>query len=220
MERIELDERAPRPDRIEAIVAHLSRGRLGAVATDTSWSLVTSALDTSGANRLAGLRATPSRGDDRRPMSLLCSDLAMAGTYAILDQQQFRLARRLLPGPYTLILPASRAVPRRLQTKRRAIGIRIPDTAWLLDVIARCEAPLFATTARGPSGEALSASPEVEDAWGRSIDFLVETRPIRAQASTVVDLTSGTPVVLRAGAGAIEDDWTQATDEEIGRAHV
>jgi tRNA threonylcarbamoyl adenosine modification protein (Sua5/YciO/YrdC/YwlC family) len=214
MEAFELDEHTPREDRLTAAGQLLARGRIGAVATDTSWSLVTSALNASGANRLAGLRATPSRGDGRRPMSLICADLAMVGTYALIDQQQFRLVRRLLPGPYTILLPASRAVPRRLQSKRRAIGIRIPDKPLITELVRRADAPLFATTARGRDGEALTSLPDVIDAWERDLDLYIESTPITPSASTVLDLTSGTPVVLREGLGPIESDWEIATDEE------
>jgi tRNA threonylcarbamoyl adenosine modification protein (Sua5/YciO/YrdC/YwlC family) len=217
MERFELDEYNPRPDVVDAIATRLARGAIGALATDTSWSLVTSALDASGAHRLADLRSTPNRGADRRPMSLICCDMAMAGAYAMLDQPQFRLVRRLLPGPYTLILPASRLVPRRLQTKRRAIGIRIPNHAVVQAVIERCEAPLFATTARGANGTLLGSSSEVIDEWQRHLDLIVDATPILPGASTVVDLTGPTPVVLRKGLGPVEEEWEVATDEEAER---
>jgi tRNA threonylcarbamoyl adenosine modification protein (Sua5/YciO/YrdC/YwlC family) len=208
---VELDPWRPRPDRISELARHLQKGRLIAFPTDTSWAIACDPMQSSAAARLSDLRARMSGKDARtlkeQPMSLLCGDLSVAGRFVNMDQPQFRVVRRLTPGPYTIILPASREVPRQLQTKRNEVGIRMPDTPICLALLLEFGGPLLATTARTAQGALLASSAEVEQLGRGSVDVVVETDPIVPEPSTVLDLTSGVVRVVRAGAGAIESDW-------------
>lgn len=213
MEFVELDPWRPRPDRIQELVRQLQKGRLVAFPTDTSWAVACDPLQSAAAARLSELRARMSGKDARtlkeQPMSLLCGDLSVAGRYVNMDQPQFRVVRRLTPGPYTIILPASREVPRQLQTKRNEVGVRIPDTPICLALLSAFGGPLFAATARTVQGALLASSAELEQLGRGAVDVVVETDPIVPEPSTVLDLTSGVVRVVRAGAGPVESDWIQ-----------
>ncbi len=208
--RFEIDAHNPRPDRVEAIAELLTRGRLVALPTDTTWVVACAASDRSAAGKLGELRSvheSKAKKGVRKPMSLMCPDVSTVGNFCLLDQSQFRLVRRLLPGPYTIILPASRQVPRQLQSKRRSVGVRIPDHQVASAVLAALGGPMLVTTCQNPSAELLGASPEVFDAYGDAIDALVETDPIEPEPSTVLDYTGNYPSLVRAGKGAVESDW-------------
>ena len=207
---VEIDSAYPRPDRVESVVEALRRGGLVALPTDTTWVVACDASDRSAAGRLGDLRAShesKSKKGVRKPMSLMCPDVSTVGTFCNLHQSQFRMIRRVLPGPYTVILPASRQVPRQLQSKRRTVGIRIPDHAVAASVLEALGGPMLVTTCQSADGDLMSSSPEVAAAYGAGLDVVVETDPIVPAASTVVDYSGDSPTLIRAGKGEPEPEW-------------
>jgi tRNA threonylcarbamoyl adenosine modification protein (Sua5/YciO/YrdC/YwlC family) len=208
--RFEIDAEYPRPDRVEALADMMTRGGLIALPTDTTWVVACAASDRSAASKLGELRSaneSKAKKGLRKPMSLMCPDVSTVGNFCLLDQSQFRLVRRLLPGPYTIILPASRQVPRQLQSKRRSVGVRIPDHAVATAVLAALGGPMLVTTCQNEMGVLIGASTEIFGAYADSIDAIVETDPIEPEQSTVVDYTGGHPILVRPGKGAVESDW-------------
>ena len=210
MQRIEFSEHHVRPDRIAEVAAAIRAGKLVAIPTDTTWAIVADALTRRSVQRLQDLRKRMSPGDsERSPMSLLCGDLGMIGTYVLMDQPDFRLVRRLLPGPYTMIFRASRQVPRQLQSKRKVVGIRMPEHPIALPVLEALDGPVLAATAY-VDDEPARSSTDLIDRLSDVVDVIAEGVPVWPQPSTVLDCSSGTPVVLREGIGPIEDDWDHA----------
>jgi tRNA threonylcarbamoyl adenosine modification protein (Sua5/YciO/YrdC/YwlC family) len=213
MRCVEIDTWHIRPDRILELCARVRAGDLIAMPTDTTWAVVCDPFQTESAQRLAALRTWMAGGTEQakakgdRPMSLMCGDLATIGTYVLMEQPHFRLVRRILPGPYTVLLPASREVPRQLRSKRREVGIRMPDHPVVQALLAALEQPLLTTTARDDSGELLAASPDVQSALTGRVDTLVETDPIWPEPSTVIDCTDGPPRLVRAGRGEVDPAW-------------
>ncbi len=212
METVEIDFAFLRPDRVDRVVRALQQGGLVAMPTDTAWVVACDCRERGAVKRLSALRERLACEDraprpNEKPMSLMCPDMTTIGTFALVDQPQFRLLRRLLPGPYTVILPASREVPRLLQTKRRAVGVRIPDHPVTLGILEAFGAPLLVTTAHTPGGDLLASSTEVVRELGRDLAMVVDTDPIVPAVSTVVDYTSVDPVVIREGRGPTEPGW-------------
>jgi tRNA threonylcarbamoyl adenosine modification protein (Sua5/YciO/YrdC/YwlC family) len=212
MDWIEIDANNPRPDRVRRVVERLRAGAIVAMPTDTTWMLACDAASRGGANRLDEVRERRLRGPQSpagpgSPMSLVCGSLAQLGKFAILDQPQFRLVRRLLPGPYTVILPASREVPKLLQSKRRTVGVRIPDHGVVRAILDELDGPVLGATARRPDGALFESSSEIADEIGDVIDILVDSEPIWPEGSTVLDCSAGEPVLVREGRGAVEDAW-------------
>ncbi|TVR02534.1 MAG: threonylcarbamoyl-AMP synthase [Deltaproteobacteria bacterium] len=213
MKTIEIDSTNPRPDLLNAAVSTLREGSLAVVATDTAWSIVGDPFQTATVQRLARLRErhAGSQEESKRkaaqPMSLLFGEVADCGRYVLLDQPQFRFLRRLLPGPYTMLLPASREVPRLLQTRRKAVGVRVPDHPVCNMLLRLLGAPLTACTARAQDGEILLSGTDIEQALDRDVALFIETEPFLPEPSTVIDYTGDSPILLRAGKGPIEDDW-------------
>ncbi len=177
----------------------LDHGGVGAIPTDSCYALTCHLDDKAAVDRIRAIR----RMDDRHLMTLMCRDLSDLALYAKVDNATYRLLRDVTPGPYTLILDATREVPRRLShPSRRTIGLRIPDhpaALGLLDVLGQ---PLISTTLQLP-GDELPLN-DVDDIRARldyAIDFVLDAGPCGVEPTTVVDLTGARAIVVRAGKG-------------------
>jgi tRNA threonylcarbamoyl adenosine modification protein (Sua5/YciO/YrdC/YwlC family) len=142
--------------------------------------------------------------DTRHPFTVLCRSLSEAGRLARLDDPAFRLMRSLTPGPCTFILPASAELPRRLKhlgrSKRRAIGIRLPDHGVARALLEAVGEPLLTTTLHVPDEE--FAGHEAEAVAERSlrwVDAMLDAGDCEPGPTTVVDCTGDEPQVVREG---------------------
>lgn len=143
------------------------------------------------------------RLDDKHHFTLICRDLSEIATYAKVDNSVYRLLKAVTPGPYTFILPATREVPRRLQhPKRKTIGIRVPDNAIALALLAELGEPMMSTTLILPGSELPECDPyEIRQLLERQVDLIIDGGYGTPQATTVVDLEGEAPVVIREGLG-------------------
>ncbi len=135
--------------------------------------------------------------------TLACRDLAEIATYARVEDWAYRLLRAHTPGPYTFILPATREVPRRLQNpKRRTIGIRVPDHPVPQAILAELGEPLMSSTLLLPGDDLPVTEPgEIVERLTGQVDLVIDGGNCGVEPSTVVDFTSGYPVLLRQGRG-------------------
>lgn len=210
---IELDPWNPRKDLVREAAQELQKGRVLLVPTDTTWALICNAEDKSAATKLAALRdkSAKARGEERdfknRPMALMCPNLSAVGRFTTMDQAQFRLVKRLLPGPYTVLLPASREVPRALRENRKAIGVRLPSFPLIEAILEAFDGPVFTTTARDEHGELLQSSSDLSNELRQTIDVIIDSDPIVPMESTVVDATTEPPTLIRQGLGPADSHW-------------
>ena len=135
-----------------------------------------------------------------QPLALICVDLSDIARYVILDNSAYRLLRRILPGPYTCILPATREVPKIISPKRTQVGIRIPDHAVPRAIAQALGRPLISTTA-APHGEDPIQWPQDIASTFRAVSLVLDGGPGGVVPTTVLDLTQDPPVVVREGAG-------------------
>ncbi|PKM07780.1 MAG: threonylcarbamoyl-AMP synthase [Gammaproteobacteria bacterium HGW-Gammaproteobacteria-4] len=197
-ERIHLHPLNPQPRQIERAAALLRAGNLGLCPSDAGYALVWRMEARQAEENAVRLRAL----DTKHPFTVFCTSLTAASRLGRLDDQTFRLLRRLCPGPYTFILPAAAELPRRFkQAKRRAVGVRIPDhpvTRALLEAVGE---PLLATTLSLPGHDDLS-SHEAETfadrlPWG--VGFLLDCGDCEPGPTSVIDCTEAEPSVVRVG---------------------
>ena len=177
----------------------LHKGGVVALPTDSSYALVCHLDDKSAVDQLRRIRGV----DERHHLTLLCRDLSELASYARVDNTQYRLLKLGTPGPYTFILEATKEVPRRVShPSRRTIGLRVPEhatTQALLEILGQ---PLLATTLILPDHEdALNDAQEIRAALEKRIQAVVDAGACPLAPTTVIDLTSGTPEVLREGRG-------------------
>ena len=197
----ELHPDNPQPRLLKQAAALLTQGGVLAVPTDSSYALVCHLDDKTASDRLRALRGV----DDKHHLTLLCRDLSELSTYAKVDNQQFRLLKAATPGPFTFILEASKEVPRRLShPSRKTIGLRVPEHKVLLDLLAQHGAPLLATTLI-PAGETepLNDAQDIRERYEHQLAGVLDAGACSLEPTTVVDLSSDAPTLLRQGGGDI-----------------
>jgi tRNA threonylcarbamoyl adenosine modification protein (Sua5/YciO/YrdC/YwlC family) len=139
-------------------------------------------------------------------LALICPDLSTASQYGQLSQTAFRLAQRIFPGPYTLVVPATREVPRGLMDhKRRTVGLRITSHPVAQALVQALGRPLLTTSAVDPrSGEVCRDAEEILDAFGKYVDVLIDTEATPDQPSTVLEVDGDSITLVREGAGPLD----------------
>ena len=120
----------------------------------------------------------------------------------MVSNQSYRLIKNNTPNPYTFILPATKELPRRLMTKRKTIGIRIPDNAIALALLEALGEPILSCSLMLSHTEVTESDPdEIRDYLEKRVELIIHGGYLGQQPTTVVDLTDETPVVIREGAG-------------------
>jgi tRNA threonylcarbamoyl adenosine modification protein (Sua5/YciO/YrdC/YwlC family) len=144
--------------------------------------------------------------DERHHFALVCRDLAELALYAMVDNQQFRILKAATPGSYTLILKATREVPKRLRhPSRKTIGLRLPDHKVARALLAELGEPLLSSTLLLPGDELpLNDGQEIRERLEHRVDLILECGSCGIVPTTVVDLTGPVPVVTRRGRGGLQ----------------
>ena len=139
-------------------------------------------------------------------LTLVCRDLSELATYARVDNTSYRIIKRHLPGPLTFVLTATREVPRRLvHRQRRTIGLRVPDNVIAQALLAALGEPIMSTTALLPGAELPVTEVENErESLEHAVDVIIDGGIGGVRPTTVVDLTSGHPEVIREGVGTLD----------------
>jgi tRNA threonylcarbamoyl adenosine modification protein (Sua5/YciO/YrdC/YwlC family) len=113
--------------------------------------------------------------------------------------------KRLIPGPYTFILPAARMkqLPKILVSKRKTVGIRVPDSRVTLAIVRQLGHPILSTSATGENGEVLNDPDLIAERYRNSVELILDAGVLTSEQSTVLDLTEETPRVVRYGSGDV-----------------
>ena len=177
-------------------------GGLIAYPTDSCYALGCRIGDAKALARLRRVRGM----DDKHHLTLMCRDLSEISTYAIVDNIQYRLLKAATPGAYTFILRATREVPRRLlHPRRKTIGVRVPDHVVAHALLAELDQPMLsATLTLAGAATAPSSAVEIRAVLEHDIDLVIDGGSCDVLPSTVIDLTTDVPVVLRRGKGSLE----------------
>ena len=189
----------PQARLLKQAVHILHAGGIAAIPTDSSYALVCHLDDKAAAENLRRIRGV----DDKHHLTLLCRDLSELASYARVDNKQYRLLKLGTPGPFTFILEATKEVPRRLShPSRRTIGLRVPAHAVTQALLELLGQPLLATTLIAPGEtEPMNDPHEIRDHFQKRIQAVVDAGACPMQPTTVIDLTSELPVLVRQGRG-------------------
>ena len=191
----------PQSRLIKQAAALVRAGAVIAYPTDSCYALGCHLGDKDAVARIRQIRGL----DEDHYMTLMCRDLSELARYARVDNVQFRLLKNNTPGSYTFILDATKEVPKRLQhPKRSTIGMRIPDHPVALALLQELGEPLLSATLI-PAGEeqALNDAEEIRDRLDQQLDLVLDGGAVGLEPTTVIDLTSATPAVLRRGKGDV-----------------
>jgi len=176
-------------------------GGLIAYPTDSCYALGCRIGDAKALARLRRVRGI----DEKHHLTLMCRDLSEIATYAIVDNVQYRLLKAATPGAYTFILRATREVPRRLlHPRRKTIGVRVPDHVVAHALLAELDEPMLSATLAlagdpAPPSDAL----DIRAALEHEIDLVLDGGSCGSVPSTVIDLTTDVPLVVRRGKGPL-----------------
>ncbi|HZX29180.1 MAG TPA: L-threonylcarbamoyladenylate synthase [Telluria sp.] len=172
-------------------------GGIVALPTDSCYALVCHLDDKAAVEKLRRLRGI----DEKHHLTLLCRDLSEIAEYARVDNRQYRVLKAATPGPYTVILEATRSVPRRLShPSRKTIGLRVPENKVAHALLEELGQPLLGTTLI-LDDELLNDPEEIRERLAKQIDLIIDGGSCSMEPTTVVDLTGAEPVLVRQGRG-------------------
>ena len=189
----------PQPRLMRQAAEIMRQGGLVAFPTDSAYALGGHTGDAKLIERIRSIRKV----DARHHFTLMCRDLSEIGTYARVDNSQYRLLKAVTPGPYTFILEGTKELPRRLlHPKRKTIGLRIPEHPVVAALLAELGEPILTSTLLLPDDETpMTDAEDIRDRLGKLLDLVIDDGGCPAEATTVIDLTDGTPVLVREGRG-------------------
>lgn len=213
-DRIKLHPETPHMKRIFEVADGLKDGKVILFPTDSLYALGCSYKNKQGINRIRQIRNM----DDDQHLSLMCDSMSGTAKFAHISDANFKVMKRLIPGPYTFILPATKEVPKLLiHPKKKTIGIRVPDYPIVQNIVEQLGEPLLGITAKkkGVNDEDLS---ELErETFLRKFEKLVDItidnqQELPSDPTTVVDMTSETAQIVRRGLKAEEVEEAFATN--------
>ncbi|MGF1662064.1 MAG: L-threonylcarbamoyladenylate synthase [Kineosporiaceae bacterium] len=196
---VEVHPADPQPRAIAQAVGVLRDGGLLAYPTDSCFALGCQLGNAAGLERIRRIR----RLDGGHHFTLVCRDFAQAGPLVHVTNPVFRTVMGAVPGSYTFILPATKEVPRRLvHPRKRTVGIRIPDHRVVQALLAELGEPILSSTLLLPGDEDPPTDGwEVKERLDADVDLVLDCGETGTVPTTVVDLSSGEPEVVRRGAG-------------------
>jgi len=189
----------PQPRQIKIVVDCLHRGGVIIYPTDTLYGLGCDILQHKAIEKVCRIKKVEPK---RAQLSFICSDLSHLSVYAKqLSTATYRLLKEHLPGPYTFILPASKMVPKILQSKKDTIGLRIPDNKIAQAIINELGRPILSASLPGELVEDYTDPEIMYENFMTEVDMVIDGGIGGIEPSTVVDCTKEEYVVIRQGAG-------------------
>ncbi len=188
----------PQTRLINQAVEIIKSGGVIVYPTDSGYALGCAIGDKHAMDRIVAIRRLP----ENHNFTLVCSDLSELSTYALVTNQSYRLIKNNVPNPYTFILPATKDVPRRLMTKRKTIGIRVPDNVIALALISALGEPILSCSLMLPNEEITQSDPdEIREHLEHQVDLIIHGGYLGQSPTTVIDLTQDSPEIIRVGSG-------------------
>ena len=141
-----------------------------------------------------------------KPFSFVCADLKNISEYAHVSNAAFKTIKRLIPGPYTFILPAARMkhLPKILISKRKTVGIRVPASPTTLALVQALGHPILSTSVTTEEGEVLNDPGEIVRTFQHRVELIIDGGLLTSEPSTVIDFTAEQPEIIRQGAGVVD----------------
>ncbi len=189
----------PQPRQIRSIVECLQRGGIIIYPTDTIYGLGCDIFQHKAIERIARIKKIDPK---KAQLSFICNDLSHLSDFAKqVSTPVYRMLKEYLPGPYTFILPASKAVPKILQSKKDTIGLRIPDNKIALAIVNELGHPVLSASLPGETVEEYTDPEIIAEIFGNEVDIVVNGGIGGTIPSTIIDCTTDEPALIRQGQG-------------------
>jgi tRNA threonylcarbamoyl adenosine modification protein (Sua5/YciO/YrdC/YwlC family) len=199
MEFYELHPDTPQLRYINKAVDVLKAGGIIIFPTDTYYGLGCDIFNKEGVEQIFRIKNEM----DNKLFSFICSDLKDISYYAKVSDYAYRTMKHLLPGPYTFILPAAKVVPKKLWTKRKTVGIRVPNHSVTLQIVKELGNPIVSTSTTTRKGEPVIDPFEIKNIFNSQVDLMLASSNMNFEPSSVIDLSSEEPEIIREGAGDV-----------------
>jgi tRNA threonylcarbamoyl adenosine modification protein (Sua5/YciO/YrdC/YwlC family) len=198
---LKINPENPQGRLIKKTAETLNQGGIIVYPTDTVYGIGCDIFNKKAIDRIYQLKGK----ERKKPLSFIVPNLKDISTYAQVSDKSYRIMRRVLPGPYTFVLPATKMVPKKIaEVNKKTVGIRVPDNITCQMLLAEFGNPIISTSAN-LSGEQILDNPDtIHDQLGKRIDLILDGGILGFEASTVVDLTADDPTIIRQGKGDFE----------------
>jgi tRNA threonylcarbamoyl adenosine modification protein (Sua5/YciO/YrdC/YwlC family) len=198
---IHINRDHPQEKHVSKIIEVLLSGGVIIYPTDTFYGFGASLLNNKAIDELHGIK----NQEKNKFYSFILPDLKRISEYAVVSDYAFKALKYHLPGPYTFILPASREIPKKLWSKRKTVGIRIPHNKISYAITQELNHPLVSTSVIDKNGEGLFNPDFIDKELENKVSLVAHGGIISPVPSTVIDLTNDAPEIVREGAGKV--DW-------------
>jgi tRNA threonylcarbamoyl adenosine modification protein (Sua5/YciO/YrdC/YwlC family) len=194
-----INSQNPQMRLIKKAVEVLQDGGIIIYPTDTVYGLGCDLFNKRGIEKIYEIK----RRNKKQPFSFLCADLKDISRYARVSDYAYKTMKRLLPGPYTFILEASRLVPKIILPKRLTTGIRVPDNRICLTLVKELGQPIISTSVKSDDGAILSDPTEIKEKFGHCVDLVIDGGVLVPGQSSVISLVDDMIEVIRVGKGDV-----------------
>jgi len=201
--RVNIHPENPQYRLIDTVVERLKRGAVMLYPTDTVYAIGCDINSKSGQAHIRKLRNLPLH----KPLTFVAASISQISDYAKISDNAYQIIRRLVPGPFTFLLPATKMVPNLvLNPKRNITGIRVPGHFLCQTLVAELGNPLISMSARLPDWEEPETNEEMFDMFDKHVDIIIEVdaeyrSPDGDNLSTMIDFTEDIPRIIREGLG-------------------
>jgi len=199
MEFFELHAVTPQVRFINKAVEVLKDGGVIIYPTDTVYGLGASIYNREAIERIYSIK----NETGTKLFSFIIPDFKEISKFAKVSDYAYKKMKKLLPGPYTFVLPASKEVPKLLWTKRKTVGIRIPDHKIALTLAKELGSPILSTSVTTRKGELIYDPYEIQAKFDSQVDLMLSVGALTGQTSSIVDLSGDSPEIIREGAGDV-----------------
>jgi len=177
----------------------LQQGGIIIYPTDTVYGLGCDLFNKKGIDRIYEIK----KRDRKQPLSFICADLKDISQYAQVSDFSYKVMKKLLPGPYTFILKASRLVPKMIIPKRQTTGIRVPDNPICQALVSELGRPIISTSVKDDKGEIMTHPEDMEKKFRHAVDIVLDGGISPATPSTVLNLVDDVVEIIRIGKGDV-----------------
>ncbi|MFA3782310.1 L-threonylcarbamoyladenylate synthase [Melioribacteraceae bacterium 4301-Me] len=199
MEYYELHPVTPQLRYINKAVEVLKNGGVIIYPTDTVYGLGCDIYNKEALEKVYNIK----HESGTKLFSFIIPDFKEISKYAKVSDYAYKTMRHLLPGPYTFVLPAAKEVPKKLWTKRKTVGIRIPNHPVALSLAKELGNPIVSTSVTNRKGEVLYDPQEIRLIFNTQVDLMLSAGALEGKPSSIVDLSGDEPEVIREGAGDV-----------------
>lgn len=184
---------------IQRAVETLKKGGVIIYPTDTVYGIGCDLFSKSAIEKIYWVK----QEKRRKPLTFICESLKHVSQFAHVSNSSYKFMKRIIPGPYTFILEATSLVPKIVMTKQKTVGIRVPSNPVSLGLVRELGNPIINTSVKMDIEDNVQDPYEIEERYSKLVDLIIDGGIVPVQYSTIIDLTTSTPEIIRMGKGEI-----------------